>query len=247
MDEALMQPVLFLQNGPEDGPGLFARTLSDIGIPCDIVHAWRGDPIPATLEAHSGLALGGGHISAYHTDAHPFLLTERALVLQAHQRGIPVLGMCLGAQLMAAALGASVHRNHTQEIGFFEVRFHPAAADDPLWHGLTQPLFPVHWHRDTFALPPDATLLASSDITPHQAFRWGRLSYGFQFHLEFDLPVINDMIREDHESLLNCGVDPHQFIAQAHAHLPNVEPIGRTVFTRWAALLPSANDQHIDR
>jgi GMP synthase (glutamine-hydrolysing) len=232
-----MRPVLFLQNGEEDGPGLFARVLSGMGISLEVIHAWRGDRLPETLAAYRGLAVGGGGMSAYQSDR--FLAEEVRLLRCARDTGTPVLGFCLGAQLLSLALGGRVFPNYTREIGLFEVRFTPEAGSDPLWQGHTAPFFPIHWHGDTFSLPPGAVWLASSRITPHQLFRWGPRMYGFQFHLEFDLPVVREMIRSDAPLLEANGVDPHRLLADAERHLPGVEPVGRAVFSRWAGLLDS--------
>jgi GMP synthase (glutamine-hydrolysing) len=229
-----MRPVLFLQNGEEDGPGLFAKVLSERGIPLEVVHAWRGDLLPATLDSYSGLAVGGGAMSAYQSDA--FLLSETRLLRAARQSGLPAIGFCLGAQLMSLALGGRVFPNYAREIGLFDVQFKPEADSDALWQG-TDRFFPIHWHGDTFSLPPGATWLASSQITPHQLFRWGKNFYGLQFHLEFDLPVVREMIRSDAALLAANGVNPDQLLADAELHLPSVEPVGRTVFSRWAGFL----------
>ncbi|MES2568440.1 MAG: type 1 glutamine amidotransferase, partial [Verrucomicrobiota bacterium] len=101
-------------------------------------------------------------MSAYETDRYPFLRHEMALIQSARLQNKPVLGICLGAQLMAAAFGGLVFPHTTKEIGLFEVRFTRDAEADPLWEGLTVPFAPVHWHGDTFSLPPGAALLASS-------------------------------------------------------------------------------------
>ncbi len=229
--------VLFIQNGEEDGPGLFARVLQSSGVGLEVLHAWRGEAIPADIEGYSGLAIGGGAIGAYQVQEYPFLESEMQLIRSARITGTPVLGLCLGAQLIAGALGGQVHPHHTKEIGFFEVRLSPAAGSDPLWAGLDTTFRPVHWHSDTFTLPPDAVLLGSSSLTPNQLFRCGDNLYGLQFHLEFDLPVLSAMIESDAESLREAGVDPTDFLRAANERLAAVEPIAEAVFARWTTLL----------
>ena len=232
-----MKHVLFIQHGFEDGPGLFARTMDDCDVHLSIVHPWRGENIPRDLEGFHGLALGGGSMSAYDADTLFHLHDEMALIRMARALGKPVLGMCLGAQLMASALGGIVFPNTAQEIGFFEINFTPDAHDDPLWQGLTSPLVPAHWHGDTFRLPVGARRLAGSALTANQLFVMDQNLYGFQFHLEFDLPVMQQMIISDADYLKAHGVDPDLMLANASKHLPAVEPVARTVFSRWAKLM----------
>jgi GMP synthase (glutamine-hydrolysing) len=232
-----MKRVLFLQNGEQDHPGLFAKVLREQGVALDIVQAGCGEKTPADLERWAGIAIGGGGMSAYETDRYPFLGDEETLIRSARAAGKPLLGMCLGAQLMAGALGGKVFPNTAQEIGFYDVRFTPAAESDLLWqgHGTFQP---VQWHGDTFSLPPGAVRLASSDLTENQLFRLDDASYGLQFHLEIDEPVLTEMVATDDGWLPQNGVDPEQFLRAARIAIPRVEPMARTVFGRWLKLLP---------
>jgi GMP synthase (glutamine-hydrolysing) len=228
-----VRPILYLQNDPQDGPGLLATVLGELGGTLEVIHAWKGERVPAGPEAWAAIAIGGGGMSAYELDHYPFLFDEMGLIRAAHREGIPLLGFCLGAQLVAGAFGGEVFANRKMEIGFYPVRLDPKAAADPLWQGQPVVFEPVHWHGDTFSLPPDAELLASSAITPHQLFRLEDRHYGLQFHLEIDAPVLTDMVTTDRAWLAEAGVDPDGFLRSAAAALPAVEPIGRAVFTRW--------------
>lgn len=233
-----MSRVLFIQNGEYDPPGLFATVLRERGVMLDVVPAWRGEPVPSATNGWDGIAVGGGSMSAYETDQFPFLSAEEALIIAARAHGIPVFGMCLGAQLMAAALGGNVYPNTAMEIGFHEVRLTPAAERDPLWKQQATAFHPVHWHGDTFSLPPGATLLASSHLTANQLFRVDETLYGVQFHLEIDGPVLAAMVQSDDDGWLpKNGVDPGGFLREASVALPQVEPLARAVFTRWTELL----------
>lgn len=229
--------VLFIQNGETDGPGFFAAVLSELGVGLKTVHAWNGEAVPASVEGFDGIALGGGGISVYERDRYPFLTQELALIRTARMHGVPLLGFCLGAQLIAESLGGKVFANHRKEIGFFDIALSPAAADDALWSGVPRVVRPTQWHGDTFSLPPDAQLLGSSEITPNQLFRIGANIYGFQFHLEFDLPTLAGMIDPTDPYLLENGVDPAAFLRQAEIEMPAIGELARTVFGRWALLL----------
>lgn len=126
----------------------------------------------------------GGPIGAYEEKEYPFLVQELSLLERRMQRDLPTLGICLGAQLMARALGAKVYPGPQKEIGWKSINLTPAGKNSSLKF-LTPELTPVfHWHGDTFDLPQGATLLASTEICPHQAFRWGKNALALQFHLE---------------------------------------------------------------
>ncbi len=159
---------------------------------------------------------------------HPYLPAERALIAQAHARGLPILGVCLGAQLLAAALGAAVYRGPRGEVGAGTVELTAAGRSDPLFAGAPDPLPVVHWHHDTFDLPPGAQLLASSERYAHQAFRVGR-SYGLQFHVELGLRDL-EMIRKH----MNPARVPSEDA------MKDVETVGTEVLARFASITSRA-------
>jgi GMP synthase (glutamine-hydrolysing) len=232
-----MKRVLFIQNGDTDEPGLFGELLEARGIPLDIVHAWSGEAVPSDVSPWSGLAVGGGAMSAYDREEFPYLESVEELIRTAQHAGLPVLGMCLGAQLMASAFGGNVFPNRAKEIGYFDVRFTPEAETDPLWRGHTAIFQPVHWHGDTFDLPPGAVHLAASDLTPNQLFRYGEKSYGLQFHLEIDERVLAAMVGPDGGGLPRYGVDPEEFLREGRVAFPKVKPLADAIFTRWTEFL----------
>src|SRR5262249_31930304 len=151
-------------------------------------------------------------------------------------RGRPVLGICLGSQLLAAALGAEVAPAGHKEIGFYRVRLLPAAREDGLLSGAPESFVAFHWHGDAFALPSGAVPLASTTLTPVQAFRSGARAWGIQFHLEVDEEVLRAMLQGEDE-LSEAGVDKTLLLQQAARELPRLQAIARGVFQRWTALL----------
>ena len=132
----------------------------------------------------------GGPQSA--NDPLPALAAELHLIGKAIQTGIPVLGICLGSQLIAKALGARVYRSPRKEIGWFPVHFTEAGQNDPLFSGIPSPITFFHWHGETFDLPPGAEWLAYSDLCKHQAYRYPGNVYGIQFHPEITPAMIED-------------------------------------------------------
>ena len=179
---------LILQNVAWEGPGLIASEAKARGLRTEIRRLDLGAGMPPPGEV-DGLVVMGGPMGVYETGKYGFLESECKLIRELVARGRPVLGVCLGAQLLASALGARVFPGHKPEIGFGSVQLTGAGNDDPLM-GPAGPIVPVfHWHGDTFDLPQGATLLASSEDYPHQAFRFGKCAYGLQFHLEPDSGV----------------------------------------------------------
>lgn len=154
------------------------------GLQLDRRHLYRGDALPR-LDQLTGLVVLGGPMGVGDTEQHPYLAGEIDLLAAATAAGIPVLGVCLGAQLLACSLGGTVDRARTAEVGIGSVALTAAGERDGVL-GPSGPVLPVlHWHGDTFTIPPGAELLASSDRCVNQAFRLGR-AYGLQFHVELD-------------------------------------------------------------
>jgi GMP synthase-like glutamine amidotransferase len=151
-----------------------------------------GDPLP-DLQELDGLVVMGGPMGALDDHEHPHLPAERELLAAAVAAELPVLGVCLGAQLLAAAAGAKVYHGPVLEVGLGTVDLTDAGRADPVLGPAGPRLDVLHWHQDTFELPDDAVHLASSDIYPHQAFRLGEQAYGLQFHLELDATLLHDL------------------------------------------------------
>ena len=169
-------------------------------------------------------------------DDLPYLRHEIEILSRAIHEGRPVLGICLGAQLIAKAAGARVYRNPRKEIGWFEIRLTESGAADPLFAGVPPAETVFHWHGETFDLPPGAAWLASSDYCRHQAFRLGRAVYGLQFHLEVTPAMIAQWCTEDE----NCG-DVRELEAplDTDRNQDRLAQLSELVFGHWCDLLAS--------
>lgn len=185
-----MKPIAIIQNAHNDDPGHFGDFLSAQSVPMRVFHAWAGEALPRTLDEFSGLCVLGGPMSV--NDELPFLRETEALIRVAMRDDVPVLGHCLGGQLMASALGGKVTRAAQPEIGWIDVAARPqtAAAE---WFG--RDAFSIfHWHADTFSVPAGAQHLATSTACETQAFACGALHLAMQFHCEITADKIDDWI-----------------------------------------------------
>jgi GMP synthase-like glutamine amidotransferase len=175
-----------IQHVPFEGPGLIAEVAGRRGIELRLCHPYREETLPPENEI-GGLVVMGGPMGAGDTVEHPYLAHEAELIAAMVHSGRPVLGVCLGAQLIAHALGARIYRGEQAEIGLGTVSLTQMGLEDPVLGNLGVEILPVmHWHQDTFDLPAQALWLARSELYAHQAFRVGKRAYGLQFHLEVD-------------------------------------------------------------
>jgi GMP synthase (glutamine-hydrolysing) len=229
--------VLFLQHGDVDKPGLLADSLAEAGVALEVLHAYAGERVPVSLEGFDGLALGGGAQSAWQDAEFPYLAGECRLVRAAAVEGKPVLGLCLGGQLMARACGAVVRRAERRELGFFPVKLAPGADRDPLMRHFPAEFAAAHWHGDVFEIPAGGECLASSAMTPNQAFRMGRGFYGFQFHPEMTAGLFRELVGEDREFFRAEGINADALVREAGAALPRLEKSVRAAFREWAGFL----------
>jgi GMP synthase (glutamine-hydrolysing) len=178
--------VFCVRNDRDDSLGIAPGELSAAGVRVERLDGFAPDAHWPGLDEMAGLIVFGGEMNVDEVDRHPYLSRERELMRSAVEGGVPVLGICLGAQMLARMLGASVYRAPVRELGFKPVRLTQAGLEDPLLGAFgTRPCV-FQWHEDTFELPKDATLLAVGDDVAHQAFRYGERAWGVQFHFEVD-------------------------------------------------------------
>lgn len=179
-----MSRVVVVQHLEPEGPARIAAELRDEGVEIDVVRVDLGEPVPGDLEGVDGLVVMGGPMSAGSDDGFPTRSAELRLLAGAVAAEVPTLGVCLGAQLLAVAAGGEIRPGRGPEIGWGPVELRASAAADPLFAGLPEELSALHWHGETYDLPPGAVRLASSSDYEEQAFRVGQCAWGLQFHLE---------------------------------------------------------------
>ena len=225
---------MIFQHVAEEGPGLIEDVLKKRGEPYRIIRSYEGDPVPREMEGVCGLVVMGGPMNVDETHRYPFLKTERELITQAVSRGIPVLGVCLGAQMLACALGAKVWKGPQLELGFDLVEPTVAGAQDFVLSGMESKIPVFQWHRDTFELPAQGVLLASSPLYANQAFRVGPSAYGFQFHLEITEEILKQWAAWMQRDRMP-GAKEAQNWAQSEKRLA-VHRAGKQIFHRFFSM-----------
>lgn len=224
-----------IQHEPGEGPGTLANVLRERGADLRIVHPYRGERVPRSLGACAGLVVLGGGMGAYDVERYPHLRDEIAVIEGALRGGRPMLGICLGSQLLAAALGAKVQPMGRREIGWREVELSSAARTDPLWARAPERFTAFHWHGDSFDLPAGAVRVASSRECENQAFRHG-LAFGMQFHPEVDEGILHIMAESGREELEAAGVGIDAVLAPMREHLAGWQAVARDAFEAWAQI-----------
>jgi GMP synthase (glutamine-hydrolysing) len=219
--------------------GTIAAALDAKGIAPHYVRSFEGQTVPKDMDDALGLIIMGGPMGVYELDRYAFLRDEMLLIEQALKANKPILGVCLGSQLLASALGAEVKKGKSKEIGWYPVTLSEAGHSDPLWTGVDPSFMAYHWHGDIFDLPRGALSLASSALTRCQAYRYGANAYGFLFHMEVTADMIAAMVQTFRDELLEQGITGQSVVEPAKQHLPKLQEIGAAVFQAWANLASS--------
>ena len=231
-----MKSIAIFRHAATEGPGYFADFLDECAIPWQLIRIDAGDTVPQDASAYSGLVFMGGPMSV--NDELPWIPQTLALIRQAVAQDIPVLGHCLGGQLMAKAMGGAVARNPVKEIGWGGVT---VSGNDEAraWFGDTRGFEAFHWHGETFSLPPGATLLLSSAHCTNQAFALGR-HLGLQCHVEMTEAMIQRWCEAGADEIAASADSPAVQSArtmqlQMADKLPQLHAVARQLYQHWVA------------
>ncbi len=187
--------------------------MSRRGIGHRYVRLFDGEPVPKDLERYSGFIILGGPMNVYEEDKYPYLKDEDSLIKRGIERSIPILGICLGGQLIAKACHAKVRKGTQKEIGWYELNLTSDGGQDPAFKGFSEKLTVFQWHGDTFDIPEGAAHIASSALFRNQAYRIGEKVYGLQFHLEVTEEMIRQWMSEYQDELSSLDyTDPDRII-----------------------------------
>jgi len=236
-----MKRLLVLQHVASEPMGVLDPLLRASGLRIRYVNFARHANTQVNVDKYDGLVVLGGPMNVDQYSRYPHLLHEIEIIKQALTREIPVLGICLGAQLLAAALGASVHPNAVREIGWYPLSLSAAAANDPLFSHLDQEAEVFQWHAYTFTEPNGTVHLASTASCANQAFCYKGFAYGLQFHLEVDASLIERWLKHSElkKELEPLGGDMHaqQVQVATERHLLASQARARAVFSTFIKLL----------
>jgi GMP synthase (glutamine-hydrolysing) len=217
--------------------GLVGQAIIEQGCMYTAVMPSDGRPLPEKPDRYAGLVILGGTQNAEQDDAFPHFLPLLDLILGFERSQKPVLGICLGAQLLARAHGARIHRLPQPEIGFTVVRKTAAGRNDPIFRDLPEAEYLMEWHEDTFDLPPGAELLATGDGCVNQAFRINGVGYGVQFHPEVTPDIIRGWVRSHGDAPEQNNPDfPALMEAQIARHMRNAFMYCRNISQAWLSL-----------
>ncbi|OGW55083.1 MAG: hypothetical protein A2Z60_00260 [Nitrospirae bacterium RIFCSPLOWO2_02_42_7] len=229
-----MSDFLVLQHIGCEDLGTIEQAMIHRGISYRYVRLFDGDPLPEDIKNYSGLIILGGPMNVYEEDVYPYLKGEDILIKEAVKRRIPVLGICLGGQLIAKATGAKVNKGAKKEIGWYDLLLTPGGKADKVFKNSPERLTVFQWHGDTFDIPSDATHLAGSVLFPNQAFRIGDNIYGLQFHLEVTQKMISRWINEYKDELSSLDyIDPEKIIKDTDKYIKTLSQHAELFYNRF--------------
>ena len=238
--DLLMKKILVLQHVAHELLGTLNPLLKKSGFRIRYTNFARHPDARPSLDGYDGLVILGGPMSANDTGLLPHLTVEMNLIEEALRRKLPVLGICLGAQLIAKTLGAAVYPNRQKEIGWHDVSPTEQAEGDPLLSAFAETEMVFQWHGETFDIPKSTHHLAYSSLCTHQAFRYGANVYGLQFHLEVDEPMIHRWLRvaENIKEIASLGDSnaPERIHSQTPAHMERLTQLSERVFGEFIKL-----------
>ncbi len=235
-----MSKVLVFQHVAYEILGTLNPLLKQHGFRIRYVNFDRTPEEQPTIDGYDGLVILGGPMNTDQSDRFPHLDCEVRVIREAIEQDIPVLGICLGAQLVAKALGARIDRNPEWEIGWYDILPTEEGRKDPLLRNFSDTEKIFMWHGDTFEIPKGAVHLATSQTCVNQAFRYGDRTYGFQFHMEVDEPMVGRWLAApDRQRELRClkgRVGAEEVRGATRAHIDSLTSLSAQTFTAFIDL-----------
>ncbi len=228
--------VLHIINEATDPADVFVDGLRAQGVESDTYRPYQGEPLPEVIDGYNGILAGGGTVDTHEADDNPWLHDEISLMRQALDARVPVMGLCLGAQLLTEAAGGSVYRCEPHEVGWFDVELTPAARGDRLFDGLPTRFAAFQWHYYACRLPELGTELMTNPVST-QALRIGPCAWATQFHIEATRQTLLDWFRLAPGELLANGYDREQYMQALDRNVEEHERIGRTLASRFAQVV----------
>ncbi len=235
-----MKPVIIVRNEDPDPGGTVLEELERDGLAVRMVDAHRGEPLPNPDDV-SGVVVFGGVQHADQTDRYPFLGAEQDLLRRAADGGVPVLGICLGGQVLALAMGARLRPSPVMEFGYTPITPTPEGERDPVMSVFEAGDRVFHWHEDTFDLPDGATLLLEGEHVRNQAFRYGERAWGVQFHPEVTADVIEGWLSVAGDTASKWGKTPDDIREEGRRFLADEEKRAREMIRRFSGVVRSAS------
>jgi len=229
-----MKSILVIQHVEYEGLGIIEEILQKRGFEFELIISTKNN-IPKSARNYSAIIIMGGPMGVYEQSLYPFISDEIRLIKNCFDENIPVLGVCLGAQLVASAAGAKVYKGNQKEIGWYNLKLTEEGKSDFLFRGLPEE-FPVfQWHGDTFDIPDNCTNLASSDLFPNQIIKVGENVYGLQFHLEVTEEMIKNWIMINDEELksVKSYINIEDLSKHTRTYIDRLNQYGQIVFNRF--------------
>lgn len=229
------EKIYIIKHVEDEGPGLLGDFFRHLGWESVLVELYRGEALLYDLESPAGVIVLGGPMNVYQEEDYPFLKMEDQFIRKMLKEEVPLLGICLGAQLLAKACGARVHKSPWKEIGWYEVELTREGQRDALFRGLGRDLCVFQWHEDTFEIPKGGALLATADPCPNQAFKVGPSAYGLQFHVEVTLDMVKVWAEKERQA-----VSPARLEREGAALRGRLETQAQTIFANFQRRVESA-------